>query len=106
MGLRFYKYVWNEYGGDEMNSEVKEASNPFTKQGKKSIQRASMEDDEDTAGRSILDDADGEGGGFLPEGYLYDEEAAGGGGGGSLLKGHVSEDDNATDEDGGFLASR
>ena len=105
MGLRIYERVRNEYGADEMNLDVKEVSNPFTNQGKESIQRASMEDDEDAAGGSILDDADGEGGGFLPEGYHYDEKAAGGGGGGSLPKGHAREDDNVMNEDGGFLAS-
>ena len=104
MGLRIYERVRNEYGGDEVDPTTKEESNPFTKQGIDFSQGASKEVDEDMAGGFLVGDVDGEGGGFLPEGYPDDEKTAGGGGGGFLPEGHSSEDDNAMNGAGGFLA--
>lgn len=106
MGLRIYERVRNEYGGDELNLDAKEESNPFTKQGTDFSQDALRDVDENMAGGFLVDDVDGEGGGggFLPEGYPDEEETAAGGGGCFLPEGHSSEDGDVMNGDGGFLA--
>ncbi|KAG7005533.1 DNA repair protein rhp42 [Physcia stellaris] len=104
MGLRIYERVRNEYGGDELNLHTKEESNPFTKQGTDFSQDALRDVDENMAGGFLVDDVEGEGGGFLPEGYTNEEETAAGGGGGFLPEGHSSEDGDVMNGGGGFLA--
>ena len=96
MGLRIFERVRNEYGDDEVNLDAKEASNPFTRRGKDVSGKAA---NEDNGGGFVVDAADWEGGGFLPEGYP-DEET--GDGGGFLPEGYKDEE---ADEGGGFLSN-
>ena len=88
MGLRIHERVRNEYADDEVDLNVKEASNPFTRQSMDTRKDLSQTVDEDTAGGFIVDAEDWEGGGFLPEGYPVGNERAPTGGGGFIPDAH------------------
>ena len=105
MGLRIYERVRNEYGEDEIDLNAKEESNPFTRRKETDNGNGSRADNEDTGGGFIVDAADEEGGGFLPEGYRVPNDTAADEGGGFLPDASHEEDlvDEGRDGGGGFM---
>lgn len=101
MGLRIYERVRNEYGDDEIDLNAKEENNPFTRRREAANDEASRADNEDTGGGFIVDAADEEGGGFLPEGYRVPNDTAPYEGGGFLPDASHDEDPVDEGDDGG-----